>query len=211
MLLCTFCNKECKNNNSLRNHQRMCKLNPDRKIRIYDFSIRKHSNQYKKAKELGLQKPKISKEALERIADTNRKRGQTESVKIKMSKLAKERGLGGVSQSRRIRYKDKILGSTYELIVAQSLDENNIRWDTCKKFNYVDRNGKHRTYTPDMYLIDYNIYLDPKNDYLINNNNPSLGFSDEEKINKVCDQNKIKVLILNKNQLCWNEIIKLLK
>lgn len=30
MLLCKFCNKSCKNDNSLRNHERLCKQNPSR-------------------------------------------------------------------------------------------------------------------------------------------------------------------------------------
>lgn len=30
MLICKHCNKECKNLNSLRNHERLCKSNPDR-------------------------------------------------------------------------------------------------------------------------------------------------------------------------------------
>lgn len=29
---CKFCNKECKSLNSLRNHERLCKLNPNRDI-----------------------------------------------------------------------------------------------------------------------------------------------------------------------------------
>lgn len=32
MLLCKFCNKELKNGNSCRNHERLCKNNPDRQI-----------------------------------------------------------------------------------------------------------------------------------------------------------------------------------
>lgn len=32
MLLCKFCNKENKNENALRNHERLCKSNPDRQI-----------------------------------------------------------------------------------------------------------------------------------------------------------------------------------
>lgn len=31
---CKFCNKECKNDNSLRNHERLCKSNPDRDIAV---------------------------------------------------------------------------------------------------------------------------------------------------------------------------------
>jgi hypothetical protein len=32
MLFCKYCNKECKNDNSLRNHERLCKSNPNRQI-----------------------------------------------------------------------------------------------------------------------------------------------------------------------------------
>ena len=32
MLYCQYCNKECKNDNSLRNHERLCKNNPERSI-----------------------------------------------------------------------------------------------------------------------------------------------------------------------------------
>lgn len=42
--------------------------------------------------------------------------------------------------------------------------------------------GIKHTYTPDFYLPEYNVYLDPKNDYLINNINPGLGFKDVDKI-----------------------------
>ena len=30
MFICKFCSKECKNSNSLRNHERLCKFNPAR-------------------------------------------------------------------------------------------------------------------------------------------------------------------------------------
>jgi hypothetical protein len=32
MLLCKYCNKECKNDNSLRNHERLCSKNPNKQI-----------------------------------------------------------------------------------------------------------------------------------------------------------------------------------
>lgn len=32
MLYCQFCGRECKNNNSLRNHERLCHSNPNRQI-----------------------------------------------------------------------------------------------------------------------------------------------------------------------------------
>lgn len=35
-LLCQFCGKECKNRNSLCNHERLCKLNPNRQLTTYE-------------------------------------------------------------------------------------------------------------------------------------------------------------------------------
>jgi len=45
MLLCKFCNKECKNDNSLRNHERLCKNNSNRQISSFEnLSVIKHKN-----------------------------------------------------------------------------------------------------------------------------------------------------------------------
>lgn len=216
MLICNFCNKECKNNNSKINHERYCKQNPNRRISNFEKesfhnSVNKHppgakrSNQYIKARELGIDIP-INPNKGKSIKG----HPHTEEFKIRQSKLAKERGLGGVTPSRWIKYKGYTLGSTYELEVAKDLDKNNIKWKTCSRFKYIDPLGKERTYTPDFYLIDYDVYLDPKNDFLIENINPNLGFSDKEKIRLVCEQNNIRVLILNKNQLSWDYIKMLL-
>lgn len=170
------------------------------------MAARKTSNQFMKARELGIDVPSSSKKG---------KSGKigykhTEDFKVRQRAHALKRNLGGVRQSRRIQYNGKTLGSTYELRLAEDLDKNGIRWDTCKRFSYIDPTGKVRTYTPDFFLIDYNVYLDPKNDYLIKNINPALGFSDMEKIQRVMDQNGINILILDKNSLSWNAILKAL-
>jgi hypothetical protein len=159
------------------------------------------SNQFKKAKELNLPIP-VHVHKGQSIPGHPR----TNEEKRNLSAHAIRRGLGGVTQSRWIKYNGKTLGSSYELKVAQSLDKNNIVWNTCSRISYIDPTGKKRTYTPDFYLKDYNIYLDPKNDFLINNINPRLGFSDRDKINLVEAQNNIKVFILNKEQLSWEYI-----
>ena len=126
--------------------------------------------------------------------------------KKRLSNIAKNRGLGGVRQSKRLMYNNKILGSSYELQLVKELDDNNIKWDTCKKFKYIDCFNKERSYTPDIYLVDYDVYLDPKNDFLIENINPTLGFKDIDKIKWVQEQNSIKIIILNKYQLNWEYI-----
>lgn len=211
MLLCKFCSQERKNENSLRNHERQCKSNPNRQINIFEtrefHETISHENQYTKAKKLGLPAPQVSEETREKIRKTSTGRQHTDQSKRKMSDSAIQRGVGGVKQSRWIRYNGKVLGSSYELSLVQDLDANSIKWDTCKRFFYVDPFGKVRTYTPDIYLIDYGVYLDPKNDFLIKNVNPFLGFKDSEKIELVMKQNGIKVLILSKEELTW-EFVK---
>ena len=61
-----------------------------------------------------------------------------------------------------------ILDSSYEIKLAKILDEQNIRWTRPTPIRYKDRYGKLHHYFADFYLPDYNIYLDPKNDYCFN-------------------------------------------
>lgn len=213
-LKCKFCGKTAKNKNSFAQHERLCKLNPNRQYTNFSNDTwqkeKGGNNQYTNALKNG-ECFEMSYETREKLRiKALQQPPKTKEVLDKLSTLAKERGLGGVKQSRWIRYKGKTLGSTYELKVAQSLDENDIKWDTCKKFYYIGPDKRVRSYTPDIYLIDYDVYLDPKNDFLIKNINPSLGFSDLEKIKLVEEQNKIRVIVLNKEQLCWDFIKSIL-
>lgn len=207
---CKFCGRETTNPGANAKHEISCKQNPlPRRCGGFEKDSRKGkgTNQFKKARDCGLPVPKSKCKGRPRKGDY---KPHSEETKKKLSQHAIKNGLGGVTQSRWIEYKGKTLGSSYELQVAKSLDDNNIKWDTCKRIQYIDPNGKKRTYTPDIYLIDYDVYLDPKNDFLIENVNPRLGFSDKEKISLVERQNDIRVLILNKHQLDWNTIKELL-
>lgn len=95
------------------------------------------------------------------------------------------------------------LQSSYELTLAKSLDENNIKWIRPNFISYFhELDNKQRKYFPDFYLIDYDVYLDPKNDFLINFH--------KNKIQYVIDQNKIKLIVLTKNQLNWDSVRQLI-
>lgn len=61
--------------------------------------------------------------------------------------------------------KNIILQSTWEEIIANWLTSNNIRWKRPdNRFKWFDITlDKNRTYLPDFFLIDYNVYLDVKN------------------------------------------------
>lgn len=70
---CKICDKECKNDNSLRNHQRLCKSNPDRQSTIFetkDFQTNhKRSNGAIKAKLEGREYV-VSAETGKKISDS---------------------------------------------------------------------------------------------------------------------------------------------
>jgi hypothetical protein len=69
------------------------------------------------------------------------------------------------------------LQSSHELALSEMLNERGIIWRREGCFWYDDKR-----YFPDFYLVDFDIYLDVKNEYLIK--------IDAEKIAKVIEQNK---------------------
>lgn len=163
-------------------------------------------NQYTKAKELGLPAP------------TNPNIGKpggflghrhTEVARAKLSEAAKRNCFGGHVSKQRLVYNGVQLHSSYETTVAKSLDEAKVKWTRPEPLRWVDSKGKDHRYYPDFYLPAYDIYLDPKNDFLIEHTNPAFGISDREKIQIVALQNNVRVFILNKDQLTWKYIASL--
>lgn len=88
------------------------------------------------------------------------------------------------------------LDSNYERIVLNELNKNNVRWfRPSKSFPYIDAEKINRSYTPDFYLPDYDVYLDPKNDLLISRSG--------DLFERVREQNNIRLIILRKTELSW--------
>lgn len=212
---CIFCGKSFSTRNGLCTHERQCKQNPDRQQLEY-AGIAEY-NAKRKAGEVTVWNKGLTKETDERLAARGKAlseryksgelkfywegRKHSEETKAKLSIIAAENQLGGHPYRKHIEYNGVLLDSGLELQLAQRLDLLNIKWERCARFPYVDLSGKKHTYTPDFYLPDYNVYLDPKNDFLIKAINPALGFNDVDKITWVMEQNKIKVLVLNKEQV----------
>lgn len=95
-----------------------------------------------------------------RISSTGKK--HTEESKRLMSEKAL------ASKHRRLKkgtvwYKGVLLDSSWELAMAERLDELNIMWIRPDPVEWVDQCGKTRNYFPDFYLPEHDIYLDPKN------------------------------------------------
>ena len=63
---------------------------------------------------------------------------------------------------------------------------------------YIGNDDKEHRYYADFYLKDYDVYLDTKNDYLIQ--------KDKDKIRRVEEQNKKTIMVLDRNHLEWSSV-----
>lgn len=221
-LECQFCGKVCKNRNSLCNHERLCKENPDRQLTNYEKfgPIKGFNDKGRVSNRKGLTKE--NDESIRQMCKTRQTHFEqglftysghphSQETKDKLRQIAIERNFGGTNRRKTFDYDGITLESSYELLVAQELDKNNIRWNRPQRFYYVDPYGNKHHYTPDFYLPEYDVYLDPKNDYLINYTNPFTGYKDVDKIKWVSEQCNIKVIILDKDNLKWESIFDIIK
>jgi len=64
-----------------------------------------------------------------------------------------------------IYYNGVVLESSWELKVAEELDKLLIKWERPAPIPWKDQKGIMRLYYPDFYLPEYDLYLDPKNEY----------------------------------------------
>lgn len=92
-MICQYCGKECKNSNSLKNHERLCKLNPNREISNWvnynNDKNAKHSNRYIKAKEEG-KIIEISEELKYKFGNGFRNKHHSDETKQKISESYKK-------------------------------------------------------------------------------------------------------------------------
>jgi hypothetical protein len=177
-VICKFCSIERKNPNSRRNHERLCKMNPERQTtylqdnpHILRDRVQRgvHSNQYTKARMLGLPIPEVSAETRKRIGDNNRKRSPELLAQIAKSvsntvkrKVAEGTWHTSLAKKMHHNYKGIDLHGTWELKYAQWLDAKGIVWERCKtQFTYTFEDAQRR-YTPDFYLVESDTYIEIK-------------------------------------------------
>ena len=64
------------------------------------------------------------------------------------------------------------LDSKWESKLADRLTDIGLKWERSSGpehgFEWIDKKGTKRTYNPDFYLPDFDVYLDIKNDYIKN-------------------------------------------
>jgi hypothetical protein len=146
-----------------------------------------------------------SPESIAKMSLSQKGKKLSEDHKRKISEFAREHFGGNISKLRVNFVKNDgtmvKLQSSYELRVAEDLERNKVKWIRPPHMWWIDFAGIKHRYFPDFYLQDFDVYLDPKNDYLIS--------KDTLKINTVSLQNNVKVIILDKNSLTWEKICSL--
>ena len=174
ILKCKYCKKECKNKNSLTQHEIRCKLNPNRIDLSYISSGHslghKGGNQFTKAKEEG-REIIISEETRKKLGNYWRGKSHTEEEKLKISKGIKKAILNNPDSYSSTNVNGRVkhyifngvkLDGLWELEVAKYLENNNIKWERPKNgFKYIWNNSEH-IYFPDFYLPEYNYYIEVK-------------------------------------------------
>lgn len=98
------------------------------------------------------------------------------------------------------KWEDKkvLLESSWEVKIAELLDKLNIKWIRPKPIKWIDNNNQNRLYYPDFYLEKYNLYLDPKNPYCME--------QDKEKMSKVIQLINIEYGSLDKIKKIVNSL-----
>jgi hypothetical protein len=129
-------------------------------------------------------------------------RTHSEATKELMSIKACQRLAKNSKYSKNIEYKPGvILESSYEVRVAEILDTLGIEWEKVRKGYIWNDAGKKRRYIPDFYIPQFDLFLDPKNDYLIG--------IDTVKIKSAMELNDIQVVVLSDAQINIEFISKL--
>lgn len=204
--ICKFCNKEYNTQQGRGLHEIQCSLNPDSR------SIQAGRVAWNK----GLSKetdPRLAKssESLKKHIELNLDHGKCKDPskeierRKKISEAAIKSGCGGYKEnagrSKKFKVidsfgKETTLQSSYELLCSEILDKLNIKWIRPKALKYSGRN-----YFADFYLIAYDIYLDPKNNYKAK--------MDEDKIAAVIKENKVKLFVLLKEQITEEYLVSI--
>jgi len=142
------------------NHSRWCNSNPKRDYYSKNLNkARAAKNNFNNQYTYGAF---CSEETREKIRKASTGRQHTEESKKLMRQKALE------SPHRRlvrniIEYNGVKLDSSWELSLAKRLDALGIRWIRPDPIPWVDKDNIRHNYFPDFYLVDYDMYLDPKN------------------------------------------------
>ena len=204
---CKYCNLslDSMNASNRANHSRWCTKNPKRS----EYVAKNNGSQLRTIEAITKRAAGIKQAHLDGKYDECNKLAKGKPGKPHTEKTKqhlKEKALASphrrlVRSIRKYTQKDGTivsLDSSWEEALAIRLDELNVNWIRPGPIKWIDDNGITHNYFPDFYLVDFDLYLDPKNPYAIK--------AQESKIK--CLTKQIKNLIIIKGlEECKNYTI----
>lgn len=156
-MFCKYCEKECKNENSLRQHSVRCKKNPNGIITkpTYGRKGKRHSEETKnKLREKAFKQHKEGnfKPLLKGFGSFSGKK-HSEETKEKISNSMKGNRNANHRGDRQSFYKDIRMDSSWEVKVAKYFDDNQIEW-SYGKLKFILSDGRY--YFPDFEITKDN-------------------------------------------------------
>ncbi len=180
---CKYCGKEFDKANSIGGHTSMCVKNPNcRKSNFSEYNNKvkngeiekKFTNQYTKAKYEGKEiiisdatRKKMSNSSVEKWKREDYRSKTTTAIKKAMKQVVRDNpdsySASNVSgRVKTIEYNGFKLKGSWELEVAKSLDEHNIKWTNIISGIEYEWDGDVHLYFPDFYLPEYDLYIEVK-------------------------------------------------
>lgn len=171
MLNCKFCEKTCKNHNSLINHERLCAKNPNKTVSPLVKWKKEHPDLSSDATKRGSFKPGSTPYTKGKPGTF---KGKTHSVETKLIMCQQKNALyqsgwePTCGRCKKYDYESSIAGKikvdgTWELKVAKYLDFIGVEWNRNKKrFSYLKKDGRLSTYQPDFYIKTWGTFLEVK-------------------------------------------------
>lgn len=167
-LKCRFCGKEYLRYKLFLTHEKTCTHNPNK---IEKTERKNISNQYIKAKKLGLPSPEISEEtrlkfsasSKNQIWTDERRKNHSETMKIAVKENPNSYNKNNVSgRVKLIEYNGTSLKGSWELKTAIWLDSLNVSWNHEVNPQKYYWNDDWHLYFPDFYLEKYNAHIEVK-------------------------------------------------
>lgn len=172
--------------------------------RVIESAMNQNNTEEQRLKRSNARKASWTQERRKKASENAKKQICSEEKKIKLSRLAHERGFGGHTSKKKLYFEKKTgevvyLQSSYEIMFAELLEKLNLEWSRPDPLVWVDKFGIHHRYYPDFKVGS--AYFDTKNDYLI--------IKDFEKIQSVIQQNNVTLHVVSKDNITEDFIARL--
>lgn len=168
--ICNFCQRKFISLRALKYHLHYCINNPNRDLhrKIWNKGLTKNTDdRVRKCGETYSKNCKDGKFVPYWKGKTKETDNEVAILAKHVSERVKEKVAEGTwhnsfSKARTIEYKGINFLGSWEVNFAKYLDSKNINWERCKdQFDYYFKNENHK-YTPDFYLLDFDLYIEIK-------------------------------------------------